>query len=109
MAYSIFKEKTTHYQFAGWSGILKKDYNMCLANKFQLMHWILHNAGYSCSVAQIIERCGIFIHSDRTLTMRYNDQNKQLQDTLNVISECCIKLLKIKQEERDDKRTGIEK
>ena len=31
--------------------------------------------------------------------MRYNDQNKQLQDTLNVISECCLKLLKIKQEE----------
>ena len=59
MAYSIFKEKSTHYQFAGWSGTLKKDYNMCLANKFQLMHWILHNAGYSCSVAQIIERCGI--------------------------------------------------
>ena len=49
------------------------------------------------------------VHSDRTLTMRYNDQNKQLQDTLNVISECCLKLLKIKQEGRDDKRTGIEK
>lgn len=59
MAYSIFKEKNTHYQFSGWTGELKKEYVMCLASKYQLMHWILFNAGYSCSVSHILSRCGI--------------------------------------------------
>ena len=59
MAKSIFKDSSTHYQMSGWTGSLKKEYVMCLASKYQLMHWILFNAGYSCSVAHILERCGI--------------------------------------------------
>ena len=59
MAKSIFNDSSTHYQFGGWSGSLKREYNMCLASKYQLMHWILFNAGYSCSVANILERCGV--------------------------------------------------
>ena len=59
MAISIFNDYATHYQFGGWSGLLKKEYNTCLADKFQLMHWILFNAGYSCCTADIMKRCGI--------------------------------------------------
>jgi hypothetical protein len=59
MCQIIYKDPSTHYQFGGWSGSLKKEYNTCLANKFQLMHWILYSVGYSCCVADIMERCGI--------------------------------------------------
>jgi len=59
MAKSIFNDLPSHYQFGGWNGLLKKEYVMCLASKYQLMHWILFNAGYSCSVVDIMERCGI--------------------------------------------------
>ena len=59
MCLIIFKSNSTHYQFGGWSGSLKKEYNMCLANKFQLMHWILYSAGYHCSTSDIMKRCGI--------------------------------------------------
>jgi len=33
--------------------------------------------------------------SDRYATMRYNDQNKQIQDTIKVIAEECVKLRKL--------------
>ena len=59
MAISIFNDSATHYQFGGWDGFLKKNYVMCDADKFQLMHWILFNAGYSCCKADIMKRCGI--------------------------------------------------
>lgn len=59
MCQILFKNSATHYQFGGWSGNLKKEYNMCLANKFQLMHWILYSVGYSCCVADVMKRCGI--------------------------------------------------
>jgi hypothetical protein len=59
MAWYIFKDGATHYQFLGWSGSLKKEYNMCLADKYQLMHWILFNVGYDCCITDIMERCGI--------------------------------------------------
>lgn len=58
-AKNIFNSHHSFYQFAGWDGELKNNYNMCLASKFQLMHWILFNAGYSCSVSNIMDRCGI--------------------------------------------------
>lgn len=60
----IYKNKSTHYQFAGWNGTLKKEYVMCNASKFQIMHWLLHIAGYSCCVADIMRRCNIGTEMD---------------------------------------------
>lgn len=58
-AKNIFNDSASFYQFAGWDGELKNNYNICLASKFQLMHWILFNAGYRCSVSHIMNRCGV--------------------------------------------------
>ncbi len=33
--------------------------------------------------------------NDRTATLRYPDQNKQVQETIKVMTEQCLKLLKV--------------
>ena len=55
----ILKSIGDTYQFGGYTGALKKSYEMVDASKFQLVHWILYVAGYSCCTADIMERCGI--------------------------------------------------
>ncbi len=35
-------------------------------------------------------------NGDRTVTMRYADQNKQIQETIKVITQCCIDLCKLR-------------
>lgn len=35
-------------------------------------------------------------NSDRTVTMRYGDQNKHIQETIKVITQCCIDLCKLR-------------
>ena len=55
----IFKSGAKTYQFGGWNGAKKLSYELINAEKFQLMHWILREAGYSCCAADVMERCGI--------------------------------------------------
>jgi len=47
------------YQFGGYTGILMEKYEMVDADKYQLMHWILREAGYSCSPADVMRECGV--------------------------------------------------
>ena len=47
------------YQFGGYTGMLMEKYEMVDADKFQLIHWILREAGYSCCPADVMEACGI--------------------------------------------------
>jgi len=46
------------FQFGGYTGLLKKKYEMVDAPKEQLAHWILYNAGYSCCTGDIMEITG---------------------------------------------------
>lgn len=55
----LWFSKGNTYQFGGWTGAKKLSYELVDADKFQLMHWILREAGYLCSVANIMERCNI--------------------------------------------------
>ena len=48
-----------YYQFGGYDGALKKNYVLVDAPVFQLMHWILTTAGYDCTMADVMERCGV--------------------------------------------------
>ena len=47
------------YQFGGWTGAKRENYEMVNADKFQLMHWILREAGYQCNTAQVMARAGV--------------------------------------------------
>jgi len=53
------------YQFGGYTGVLKLSYEMVDADKFQLMHWVLREAGYSCCPADLMEECGVDPESRR--------------------------------------------
>lgn len=55
----LFRTRGETYQFGGWTGALKRSYEMVDASKFQLMHWILREAGYKCCEADIMKRCGV--------------------------------------------------
>lgn len=59
-ALMIFNAKGDTYQFSG-IGMLHLSYEMIDVDvdKFQLMHWILREAGYNCCAATIMKRCGI--------------------------------------------------
>ena len=46
------------FQFGGWTGALKKSYEMVNADKEQLAHWILRDVGYSCCPADIMKLTG---------------------------------------------------
>lgn len=47
------------YQFGGYDGALKRNYVLINAPVFQVMHWILRTAGYDCSPAMVMLRCGV--------------------------------------------------
>ena len=47
------------YQFGGYTGALKKSYELVDADVFQLMHWVLRESGYNCCPADVMERCGV--------------------------------------------------
>ena len=47
------------YQFGGWTGAKRENYEMINADKFQLMHWILRESGYQCNTAQVMYRVGV--------------------------------------------------
>jgi len=55
----IVKENFKSYQFGGYTGAKKLSYELVNAECFQLMHWVLREAGYSCCAADVMERCGI--------------------------------------------------
>jgi hypothetical protein len=55
----IWRSGKKSFQFGGYDGALKKNYYMVMADRFQLMHWILRVAGYDCCAADIAERCGL--------------------------------------------------
>lgn len=55
----LWFSKGNTYQFGGWTGAKKLSYKLVDADKFQLMHWILREAGYSCCPADVMERCGV--------------------------------------------------
>ena len=63
----IWRSGAKSFQFGGYDGALKKNYYMVDADRFQLMHWILRVAGYDCSSADVVERCGvdISIHEEK--------------------------------------------
>jgi len=58
-AIMIHNAKGDYYQFGGTQGALKPEYLLINADKYQLMHWILREAGYSCCPADVMRRCGI--------------------------------------------------
>ena len=47
-----------YHQFGGYTGSLKKEYAMVDAETEQIVHWLLRDVGYSCSVADILEITG---------------------------------------------------
>ena len=47
------------YQFGGYTGAKRLAYEMVDADKFQMMHWILREAGYECCPADVMKRCGV--------------------------------------------------
>lgn len=55
----IINNPAETYQFGGWTGALKKAYELVNADKFQLAHWILREAGYSCCPADVMRRAGV--------------------------------------------------
>jgi hypothetical protein len=59
VAKMIYKTKSETYQFGGWTGAKKLAWELVDADKFQVIHWILREAGYNCCPADIMERCGI--------------------------------------------------
>lgn len=61
-ALMIFNAKGDTYQFGG-IGMLHSSYEMIDADKFQLMHWILREAGYNCCAASIMRHCGIDVNT----------------------------------------------
>lgn len=46
------------YQFGGVQGELT-EYLLIDADKYQVIHWVLTTAGYYCTTAQVMERCGV--------------------------------------------------
>jgi len=59
VASMIINTSSETYQFGGWTGALKKAYEMVDADKFQLAHWILREAGYNCCPADVMRRAGV--------------------------------------------------
>lgn len=59
MAKIIYNSSVDTYQFGGWTGALKKSYELVDADKFQLIHWLLNSVGYECCVDGIREHCGL--------------------------------------------------
>lgn len=55
----IYHSLGESYQFGGYTGLLMEQYEMVDADKFQVMHWVLREAGYSCSPADVMESCGV--------------------------------------------------
>jgi hypothetical protein len=47
-----------HYQFGGYTGALKKAYEMVDADCHQLAHWILRRVGYVCCCADLMKLTG---------------------------------------------------
>ena len=55
----IWSKGSKTYQFGGFEGPLsKRGYVLIDAPKYELMHWILTVAGYSCCPADVMKRCG---------------------------------------------------
>lgn len=54
----ILNHPVRTYQFGGWNGALKLSYELVLADKEQLAHWILRAAGYSCCPADLMKLTG---------------------------------------------------
>ena len=61
VAKMILKSDGETYQFGGWTGAKRLSYELVNADKFQLMHWILCEAGYNCNAAMVAERAGVNI------------------------------------------------
>lgn len=59
VARMIQQAKGDTYQFGGYTGFKRLSYEMVNADKYQLIHWILREAGYLCCPADVMERCGI--------------------------------------------------
>ena len=58
VAKMILRADTDTYQFGGWTGAKRENYEFVNADKFKLMHWILREAGYDCNTAQVMGRVG---------------------------------------------------
>jgi hypothetical protein len=65
-----------HYQFGGFQGNNRHQYLLIDAPVFQLMHWILIQAGYSCCPADVMRRCNVD-----------TDRKPPPDGTLNIFSE----------------------
>ena len=52
----LWRSGCLSYQFGGFEG---DDYRIIMAPVFQLMHWILRQAGYDCCPADVMKRCGV--------------------------------------------------
>lgn len=73
----LWRSGVSSYQFGGFEGARSKEYRLIMAERFQLMHWILHAAGYSCSVADVMERCG-YDARDKTTESRSEERKGTL-------------------------------
>ena len=54
----IWRSGAKSFQFGGYTGI-HGSYQLVMADRFQLMHWILRTAGYDCCPADVSRRCGL--------------------------------------------------
>ena len=54
---NLVNSSNATYQMGGWEGSI--GYHLLQVDKYQLMHWVLFEAGYLCSPADVMERCGV--------------------------------------------------
>lgn len=57
-AAAILNDECCSYQFGGIQGPLSPEYLLIDADKHQLAHWVLYQAGYSCCCADLMEMTG---------------------------------------------------
>jgi hypothetical protein len=58
VAASIADSPVRTFQVGGFDGALRKNYLLVDADKYQFIHWVLFAAGYECTTAKVMERCG---------------------------------------------------
>ena len=57
-AAALLNDNCNSYQFGGTQGPLSPEYMLIDADKHQLAHWVLNQAGYSCCTADLMKLTG---------------------------------------------------
>ena len=54
----LLNSPCSYYQMGGYTGTLKKSYELVDTPTESIVHWLLREVGYSCSIADIMKRTG---------------------------------------------------